>query len=153
MTRYSKPPEGKPTPEGFKRHLLWTVKWDSAQVQYAGDEDFGGTMEKVSGTLYGENERGDPDQPLTDFTADRAYADKKSDLLRLEGRIRLTSRDGTRSATCDQVDWHPSKKLLKAAGNVIINTDAYSAGTFKELWASPDLHTAGTPEEFKGVGR
>jgi hypothetical protein len=144
------------TDEGRER--IWTVQWKEGQIDYSGEKDIGGTMETVTGTIYQKN------QPVSYFSADYAVADKKTALLQLSGKVKVWANENALPKNelglpavsravlrCDKVDWLASRKLVQASGNVTFETDAYTAGTFKELIVTPKMDSFGTPDQFPPI--
>ena len=146
---------------GEKREVLWQVSWDSAELNYETDQDYGGLMKDVSGTIY---ERG---KPVGTFRADTARAaNKKSDSLKMSGHVLLTSmkspsalsgneggdahadKRGTSVLTCDELEWDAAEGIVKAKGSVNMNTSDYQIGPLPALWATATLDVFGTPDLF-----
>lgn len=129
---------------------LWSVKWQSAQLE-AGDRIYG-TMYAVSGTIYRN------DKPVSDFYGERGVSKKDSDVLALEGKVRLVSRGvqdpGEKpvpKATlyCDRLEWHGDRDLLIAKGNVRVESPLFVMDAGSELWSNPDLSQVATPDLYK----
>ncbi|HVL38618.1 MAG TPA: hypothetical protein VM328_04420, partial [Fimbriimonadaceae bacterium] len=129
------------TREG-KREDVWKVRWERAELEYAGEGSFGGTMHGVSGTIY------EGGVEVSDFSAQRAQADKESNLLRLSGQVRVVARESQSVLTCDTLDWLDVTEMLQAQGNVTLETPAYQVGRFPVIWAAPELEEYGTPDRF-----
>ena len=125
-------------PNGKK---LWTVKWESAQLE-AGDRIYG-TMNTVSGTIF-EN-----DKPVSDFFGERGVSKKDSDVLALEGKVRVVSREQKATLYCDRLEWHGERKLAIAKGNVRVESPLFVMDAGPELWSNPDLSQVATPDLYK----
>lgn len=123
---------------------IWEIRWKKAQLEYADDMHFGGTMDTVTGTIYHEGEA------VSDFRADSGRAEKESERLTLDGNVRITARKGGGVLTCESLEWLPSRRLVAAKGKVRFEDDVYEAGTFSELWATPEMDAIGTPDRFGG---
>lgn len=124
--------------------VLWTIAWQSAQIVYSAEKDFGGSMQKVSGQIYSRG------KPASYFVADSAEADRKTERLVLIGNVKVTALKNGAVLRCDRIEWLPSRKLIAARGNITFDTGRFLAGTFNEILATPDLLEAGTPEQFAG---
>lgn len=150
----------------------WSIRWERAKLGYSTDQDFGGKMEAVTGTIFQNGE------PMSDYSAEFGEVDKKTQLLTIYGNVKVTSRNEPKAEmnpasqdekrlsgvlTCDRLEWLPSRGLVAAKGNVRFASKTYQAGTlkelstwqvatFKELWATPNIGapggTIGTPDQF-----
>jgi hypothetical protein len=123
-------------------------------------------MASVRGEIY---EKG---VVTSTFTANSAFADKRTGILKLSGNVRVHSSvppaeqnvtltsspkpsSGKRELRCDQLEWLfeseiQKGKLAKAVGNVtVVTEDGGIVGPVPELWSTPDLKVVGTPEAFK----
>lgn len=134
------------SPEG-PREPLWSVQWQSARIEYGGENQIGGTMRQVAGEMY---EKG---AVASTFTADEAEADKTSNQLVLTGNVTVTSKAYNATLTCEKLVWDGRKELIRALGNVRFKSRQYEAGVFDELLASPKINQIGTPDLFYKVNR
>jgi hypothetical protein len=132
-TRYSA--DGKRTP-------LWSVRWKEAEIDLGTKGFFGGRMEQVSGTLY------DSGKQTSTYRANRATADRNSDLLVLQGEVELQSPERGMVLACERLEYRPERKMLRATGNVRIQVNGGLLTAGQELLATPDLKTVSTPELF-----
>jgi hypothetical protein len=128
--------------EGEGRQRAWSIRWESAQIEYGDDENFGGEMTGVSGTLYRD------DQAVGTFRADQAIADKKTSLLTMRGNVRLAATDPESTLHCGELQWLADEDLVKAKDRVRLESEFYTAGEFGEVWARPDLSRIASPETF-----
>ncbi|MCX7800675.1 MAG: hypothetical protein N2109_10070 [Fimbriimonadales bacterium] len=122
---------------------LWSVQWDRATLDYGSDGSFGGSMEGVSGVLYGR--RGASSR----FRAQRAEASQKQHWLKLTGGVTLEATDPPSKLQCDEVLWDASADTIKAKGGVVLDAGDYRVGPFAQLWATPDLSYFSTPDLFE----
>lgn len=125
-----------------KREKQWTLRWETASEVSFDEGKVSGTMARVSGTLSRKN------LDVSDFSADRAIATKTGKTLRLEGNVRLVSRDPKASLRCDSVVWRPDLNRVEAKGNVRVDLPPWEMGVLPEVWARPDLSEAATPDMF-----
>ena len=150
LTRYTKLP---------KREKSWYIEWKRAALDYTeGDPKQGGDMEVVSGTLYKEGNE------ASVFAADHGHANKETGVLTLMGNAVVRAKStqgliptGKKTASnsnseavmrCDQVDWDPEAKIVKAKGHVNFVGNGYTFGMVPELWCSPDLTHVATPDLY-----
>jgi hypothetical protein len=125
-------------PDGKK---LWTVKWQSAQLE-AGDRIYG-TMNTVSGTIFKN------DKPVSDFYGEKGVSKKDSDVLALEGKVRVVSREQKATLYCDRLEWHGDRELAIAKGNVRVESPLFVMDAGSELWSNPELSQVATPDLYK----
>jgi len=129
------------------REPMWTVQWESARIEYGGENQISGTMRRVSGEMY---ERG---AVASTFVAERAEAEKQTNRLVLLGNVVLKSQDYQSTITCEKIVWDGKKNLIRALGNVRFKSRQYKAEVFDELLASPRMNRIGTPDLFDEVNR
>lgn len=127
------------------RERQWTVDWQSAQIDTVGTGGHAGRMRQVSGTIY------EKDKPVGTFQGDSGFADQTKQVLLLKGKVRIVSNDPKLKATlyADEVRYDARDKIVRAIGNVRVESDLGTLSPVKELWATPDLKTFGTPDMFK----
>lgn len=140
-------------PRKGSRDRLWEVRWKDALLESQGEGSMFGTMEGVEGTIFRA------DRPTSDFSGQRAESEKDSDVLVLEGDVKVISREiqaeagarKTPSATiyCDRIEWHSKLDLLVAKGNVHVESKGFHFGNAQELWCASDLSRIGTPDLYK----
>lgn len=124
----------------------WTVKWKSAVLDVGSDGAIGGSMEGVVGVLYRD------DKPASDFSADRADADRATGVLVLSGRVRVAAREGGTVLTCQSLTWRVDDRVAAARGDVRVESPDWTLGPAPEIWANADLTRAGTPEAYAQGG-
>lgn len=129
------------------REPMWTVRWESARIEYGGENRISGRMRNVSGEMY---EKG---AVANTFVADAAEAEKQSNKLVLSGSVKVTSTDYKSTITCDKLVWDGNNNLIRALGNVRFKSRQYTAEVFDELLASPKMNQIGTPDLFYKVNR
>jgi hypothetical protein len=151
----TKPPEEKLTgvrtgaAEATRRSLegsrgrLWKVKWSSAILETSDEGRVFGEMEKVAGTIYRN------DKEVSDFYGERAVSKRDSDVLALEGKVRVISRQPKATMYCDRLEWHGDRELVIAKGNVWVVSPLYDMEAGSEVWCAPDLSRVATPDLFK----
>lgn len=87
------------------------------------------------------------------FWADEAFADSTNRRLELTGHVKVQSV-GTQdkrmalTLTADQMKWMDERGLIAAEGNVKLQTDVWTMGPSGVQWATPDLATMGSPDQF-----
>lgn len=126
-------------PDG-NRHVLYTVKWESSQLDYTlKDGALNGTLRQVSGELYQEGKL------ASRFVADAARADKAKGQLVLSGKVTVIGLDPQAKLECQKLEWKTKEKRIRALGGVTIRFNQGTIGPMDELWCLPDLKIAGTP--------
>ncbi|GIK32916.1 MAG: hypothetical protein HND43_06000 [Armatimonadetes bacterium] len=128
--------------KGEDRPKLWSVRWQTADLEYSEAEEFSMKMDHVSGALYAKNE------PVAEFRADSAYADKASDTLILRGHVWVEALNPNGTVFCSEVKWLADSEVIQASGGVRLESRDYKLGPIETLWCSPDLRRAGTPDLF-----
>lgn len=124
------------------RKKRWTIRWKESQFETHEEGRVSGVMKGVTGTIFRN------DRPVSDFSADRGIARKENDVLSLEGKVRMISRDPKGELICDRLDWQPDADRIEAKGNVRGTMSGWRMGVFPELWCTPDLRTVATPDLF-----
>lgn len=124
------------------RHRRWSVRWTSAEMEYTEDGRVFGSMNAVSGSIF-EN-----DKVASDYFGDRAVSKKDSDVLALEGSVKVVSRKPKATLICDRLEWHGELGLVVAKGNVRMESERFQFGRAPEIWCAPDLSRVGTPKEY-----
>lgn len=114
-------------------------------MTYQDKNTFFGSMTGVSGEIY------DRDQVASRFSANTADANKAQDTLQLSGNVDLSSEKPASHLHCRSLAWDPAQRVVKATGNVTLETPSYDLGPVPELWATPNLSQAGTPSEFQSM--
>lgn len=100
-------------------------------------------MNTVSGTLF------EKDKETSDFYGQKAVSKKDSDVLALEGKVRVVSREQKATMYCDRLEWHGDRELVIAKGNVRVDSPLFVMEAGSELWCTPDLSQVATPDLFK----
>jgi len=150
-------------PDDRSRERLWTVNWESAQLDVGADGAIGGHMEGVRGVLYQD------DKPTSYFTAKAADADRETGVLKLSGDVRVVSpkepespdffiSDKRRAISdtpiagarleCEALEWRSDANVIAAKGHVRVVTEDWIAGPEDELWTNSKLTRVGTPDRF-----
>lgn len=126
------------------RDRQWTVRWETAQLDNDASRRVG-KMQQVNGVFY------EKDQPMGTFQGDSGFGDQTKQVLLLKGKVRIVSNDPKLKATlyADEVRYDAHEKIVKATGNVRVESQMGTLSPMKELWATPDLKTFGTPDMFK----
>lgn len=135
--------EGTQMTEGPNPERLWSVKWKSAEMDIKGKSGVG-RMEGVSGVIARDG------RDVATYRAARALADQERKVLTLSGQVRITSlKDPKAVLTCDKVTYTGEDKIIKAQGNIRIESGMGTLTSGSELWATPDLSHAATPDLFR----
>jgi len=127
--------------KGTDRHPVWHVNWRTGELTVTGEVPEQATMKTVDGEILQDNE-------AKRFRADRAIADKKSNILTLTGHVSIYSPKRGANLRCDKLVYSADEKLFRASGNVSFlskNTTivgipaAFAASDFSQV-ASPDMY-------------
>lgn len=150
------PPKPKPVPGGVHlgktkwtrkdekdRRTLWDIEWQSADVEYLGESSFGGDMKKVSGTYY---EQG---KPASEFVAEDAQVKRGTNVLVIQGKVKVSSSDPPGSITCDEVTYDGNKEIIEAKGHLTVVSNGYTVTGIPVVLAKPRLWQVSTPDLFK----
>lgn len=128
--------------------VLYEVRWQKADLQHATPSgNYGGTMEGVSGTIYENN------KPVAKFVGQRAFADSETNLLRVQGQVKVDGLDPAGVLTCDTMEWRSDEQVVRAIGTVRLTTQNGVLGPMRELWSTPKLDTVATPDLFPRTKR
>jgi hypothetical protein len=126
-----------------KREKLWSVQWQSAEMEvFDQGGSLAGTLQQVTGQIVSDG------QNVSSFTATSAVSDRDQERLWLTGNVKIVSRNPDMTLTCDKVLYEADIKLIKAQGNIRIESSSGTLGGMPELWAKPDLSRVGTPDAF-----
>lgn len=135
------------------RPTLWTAEWKSAKLDVSSEGSFGGELERVSGQIFRAG------NAVSRYRADKAIAKRDSNVLVLSGNVEVESLRPAPSQRpenafegtlhCDRLEWDGDREVVRAIGNVTLNTPQYGMGPFPEIVASPDLKHIATPNLFK----
>lgn len=124
------------------RSIEWSVTAQRAELLDSGPGKLGGTLEQVSGALYkkgGVSSR---------FTSDSGEADQAANRLVLKGRVRVVAVDPKAVLTAERIVYQGDRQLIEASGGVEVDAGSYRLGPVPTIWATPDLRTVGTPDQF-----
>jgi lipopolysaccharide export system protein LptA len=127
--------------------IQWVVAWESAELDYLTETEYGGRMKNVKGTIFEEG------KAAGTFRADRAEAQKRSNRLKMFGHVVLLSKAPQSTLSCDELEWDAGAEVVKAKQNVNLNTLDYKMGSIPEVWATPKLDVVATPELFEKPGK
>ncbi len=138
--------------ERGQREKRWTIHWESVDLEISETGRASGEMRTVTGTIF---ENG---VAVSTFSAHRGQAPKGSEDLLLKGEVEFVSvaRKASRSKSplphsklnCDAVVWRPQLKRVEAKGNVRLDLPPWQLGVLPELWVTPKLDRAATPDLF-----
>jgi hypothetical protein len=126
-----------------KRAKLWTVRWKGARIDFGEGGKFSGSMDKVTGELYDETGK-----VASTFQGQDGQADKAQDVLRLSGQVKIVSKEHKASLFCDKVEYQPGRNLIRAVGNVRIESESGILNAGQEVLATSDLKRVATPNLF-----
>ena len=101
-------------------------------------------MESPKGTIY------DPGSvAVSNFKSINGEADPETKILKLTGDVVVTSIKHKSTIRCDEVQYASNnRRLVKALGNVRVSGEWGTVSGLKEVWATTDLATFGTPDLF-----
>lgn len=129
--------------DGNVRKRLWTVKWQKADLVYGEGGAIGGSMSEVTGEIYGDGKE------ASTFKAKSAEADRDTGELKLVGAVEVRSIQPGATLRCETLRWASNgQEIVRAQGQVRVESDGYRLGSFEQLWATPDLSQVGTPDAF-----
>jgi hypothetical protein len=126
------------------KQALWKIAWQSAQVIFEPDGNSSTTMKNDSGSFFQKGVEASRFQSLT------AKSDKESGDINVDGQVVVISIAHNTTMRCDHI-YYASKgeQIVKATGNVSVDGQWGTVGGLKEVWATPDLKTFGTPDLFQ----
>lgn len=121
------------------------IAWKSAKIDLSDQGLLGGSMEQVTGEMYGKG------KPVNSFRAARAKADRKTQILSAEGDVLVFSKEFAAKLACRRLEWDAKKNVVKAMGAVVVTgtKGQGTVGPVPELWATPDLRIVATPDLFQ----
>ena len=126
-----------------KGAVAWVVRAKSGRASVALEEGIGpAELQDVEGEVY------DRAAVVSRFSAELASADKTTRRLELHGAVRVVSLRDSVTMSSDRVRWMDARGLVEAQGNVRFSSDVWSLGPFQVQWASKDLATIGSPDQF-----
>jgi hypothetical protein len=125
------------------RQRLWSVRWLSGRMEVFEEGSLAGTLSEVEGEIVREGHKD------TRFSARQARSEKGQDVLWLSGDVTVVSQEPQATLRCDRLEYDADTETLKAMGDVRIESELGTMSVPHELWATPDLRLAGTPEMFK----
>ena len=130
------------------RDKLWTVKWKSATMDfYQAGEDFSGTLNEVTGSIY------DKGKISSTFESARSIADKRKQVLALEGKVTVISQKPPMTLTCDRMTYNAESKIIKALGHVVVDGPSGRITGLEEVWTTPELTVVASPDMFPVRGK
>ena len=123
--------------------VAWVIRAKSGRTSVGVEGGIGpAQLSDVEGEVY------DNEAVASRFSAERASADKATRRLDLDGTVRVFAVKEAVTLTADRVRWMDAKGLVEAVGNVRFSSDVWSLGPFQVQWASKDLATIGSPDQF-----
>ncbi len=135
VTAYSK---------GTHRQPLYKVNWQSANIVAKSPGSFFATANVVSGLIMKAG------VPVSRFIADKATVDRKNGVLKLLGKIKISqitySNHGGAVLTCEKVTYSDSDQIIKAIGNVVLQSPTMQLTGLPSLYALPDFSEIGSPQ-------
>ena len=152
--------EDKKDPADRTKATFWNIHGASAVTSFSpGEKGVGPTKLKgVTGDIS------DNKGVITRFSADTADADQATHALSLQGNVRVVSvgkstpspdethisgaGPGDVILSCDHLHWMEDKGLIAAEGNVVYKLGVLTMGPAEVQWASKDLVTIGSPDQF-----
>ena len=126
-----------------KRAKVWTVAFDSAALDYSTDQQFGGSMKGVRGTVY------DDGKTASTFVATEAVADKGSSVLKLAGGVTITATSPRKAKLyCGEIVYNGAKGEYEAREGIELSEPSYVMTGLEHVIANADLTVVATPDMF-----
>lgn len=127
-----------------KRAKVWTVAFDSAALDYSTNQQFGGSMKGVRGTVYDEG------KTASTFVASEAVADKGSSVLKLVGGVTITATSPRRAKLfCGEIVYNGAKGQYEARQGIELTEPSYVMTGLEHVIANADLTVVATPDMFE----
>jgi hypothetical protein len=130
--------------------VAWVIRAKTADASLSlGGEGVGPTkLHGIEGDVYTED-----GLVGSRFSADEGFADPTTRKLEISGHVRVVSLPNNDQRlnlvlTADQIKWMDDRGLIAAEGNVKVQTDVWTMGPSGVQWATPDLATMGSPDQF-----
>ena len=125
------------------RKKQWTVHWQRLALAVSQKEGVTqGRMLGVRATIFKGSATG------VTVSADNGQGSKDQKQLELNGNVTVRSADRKSVLTCQSLRYAAGKELLYASGNVQLQNEVGSLGSFPMLVATSDLKKVATPKEF-----
>jgi hypothetical protein len=136
--------------EGPPRRIAYEVNWTSANARASDAEHFDLTLKGVTGKFFKDG------RAVAAFSAESGTAVHATGLLTLQGTVRLRSIDPKSPIhgavmSCDTVTYRTAEEIIKAHGNVSIESSAIHGSGINDLWCSNDLSQIATPDLYVPV--
>lgn len=125
-----------------KGAITWVVKAQESTSKMAASGLETGELLTVAGEVYQGG------QVAGTFTCKTATANPTTRQLNLTGSVEMKSVTQKVTLTADKVEWMESRQLIAATGNVFYRSDVWTLGPSPVQWATPNLDTIGTPDQF-----
>ncbi len=130
--------------EDDKRIKEWSISWGTATLEYTTDQQFGGRMKNVRGTVY---EKG---VEASTFIANEAVADKGTSKLKLIGGVMVKSIKYGGSLFCGEMVYDGTKGVIEAKGGINADYKSYAMRGLDHVMANASLTIVATPDMFEG---
>ncbi len=121
----------------------WSISWGSATLEYTSDQQFGGQMKNVRGTMYNKG------AVAATFVAHEAVADKGTSKLKLVGGVELKSVTHQASLFCGEVVFDGVKGIYEAKKGITAEYKDYAMRGLQHVMANADLTLIATPDMFE----
>lgn len=123
--------------------VLWTVRWQRANLSFGQKGAFFGQMATVSGEVFQQGKK------IGTYEAETGIADEKSNTLTLRGKVQFHSIVYKSDLLAEEVQYRPDQELLEAKGGVTVEGPSGYLGPLDALVATSDLRVLGTPDSMQ----
>lgn len=112
-------------PGKTERVPLFDISWETATLEYSSDQQFGGSLKNVKGTLYQDGEKS------ATFVAPAAVAERGTLILRIKGGVTVTAlkevfgKVGPGKLTCNEIVYDGQKGIIDAQGGIDLHDHAF----------------------------
>lgn len=133
-----------------KRTKVWSMSWGSATLEYTTDQQFGGVMQDVKGTLFQNGVE------ASTFMAAEARADKGTSILRLLGGVVVTAVRkvegvGPGTLRCGEMTYDGVKGVIDAKGGIQVKDGNFFVRGTQHVMANAKLTQFATPDMFEAT--
>jgi len=124
------------------QHPLWYLKWQSATVEAENDVPVVSSMSGVSGEIFESD-------GTKSFRADRAVADKNSNVLTLTGDVSVYAPKQRANLKCKKLVYNAVRKTFLGSGNVSLTSPTVTLTGVPEAESDSNFNQVASPEMFK----
>lgn len=126
-----------------KRTKEWSISWGTATLEYTSDQQFGGTMKDVRGTIY------DKGIEASTFVAHEAVADKGTSKLKLLGGVKVKSIKYNGQLICGEIVYDGVTGVIEAKSGISADYKDYFMRGLEHVKVKADLTVIATPDMFE----